>query len=66
MDLFTKEGIPLLLPFPIKFGIPPLRSLRLTTGKWGEKVVFLALLAFELWFLSAHYHHLVSIGHSII
>jgi inner membrane protein len=66
MDLFTKEGIPLLLPIPIKFGIPPLRSLRLTTGKWGEKVVFLALLAFEFWFLSAHYHHLVSIGHSII
>ena len=66
MDLFTKEGIPLLLPIPIKFGIPPLKALRLTTGKLGEKAVFLALLAFDFWFLSAHYQHLVAISHSII
>ena len=45
MDMFTKEGVPLLIPIPIKFGIPPLRRLRITTDKWVEKlVVFPGLL----------------------
>src|SRR5207302_459655 len=33
MDSFTKEGVPWLLPIPIKFGLPPLRRLRITAGK---------------------------------
>ena len=37
MDSFTKEGVPWLLPLPIKFGFPPLRRLRITTGKVFEK-----------------------------
>jgi inner membrane protein len=65
MDLFTKEGIPLLLPIPIKIGLPPLRALRLTTGKLGEKLVFLGLLAFDVWFCSANYHHLAQLFHHI-
>src|ERR1039458_6513093 len=36
MDTFTKEGVPWLLPIPIKFGIPPIKSLRITTGKGIE------------------------------
>jgi membrane-bound metal-dependent hydrolase YbcI (DUF457 family) len=65
MDLFTKEGIPLLLPIPIKLGVPPLKSLRLTTGKLGEKLVFFGLLIFDVWFCSAHYQTLVAIFHHI-
>jgi inner membrane protein len=48
MDMFTKEGVPWLLPLPIKFGLPPLRALRITTGKVVEMwLIFpgLALLA---------------------
>src|SRR3954470_17079410 len=32
MDTFTTEGVPWLLPLPYKFGIPPVRSLRVPTG----------------------------------
>jgi inner membrane protein len=28
MDSFTKEGVPWLLPIPIKFGVPPLKRLQ--------------------------------------
>lgn len=65
MDMFTKEGIPLLLPIPIKFGIPPFKAFRLTTGKIGEKALFLLLLAFDFWFCSSHYVNLTNIIHQI-
>ncbi len=39
MDTFTKEGVPFLLPFPWKFGLPPLKALRITTGKNIEKLI---------------------------
>ena len=44
MDTFTKEGVPWLLPIPVKFGIPPLRKLRITTGKWTESFIALPVL----------------------
>lgn len=44
MDSFTKEGVPWLLPIPIKFGFPPVRRLRITTGKIVEKFIVLPLL----------------------
>jgi len=48
MDSFSKEGVPWLLPIPIKFGFPPLRRLRITTGKRVEKFIVLPLLAILL------------------
>lgn len=39
LDSFTKEGVPWLLPLPIKFGFPPLKRLRVTTGKKLETLV---------------------------
>lgn len=48
MDSLTKEGVPWLLPIPIKFGFPPLRRLRITTGKSIEKFVVLPLLVLLL------------------
>lgn len=44
MDTFTKEGVPWFLPIPVKFGIPPLRRFRITTGKWVEEFVMLPIL----------------------
>lgn len=38
-DSLTKDGIPLFFPFKIKIGIPPLKALRITTGKFVETVI---------------------------
>lgn len=56
MDTITKEGVPWLLPVPVKFGIPPLRSLRLTTGGWIENlVIFPGLLTVNVALCSQYY-----------
>lgn len=44
MDSFTKEGVPWLLPIPVKFGLPPIRRLRITTGKGIENFIIFPLL----------------------
>ena len=60
MDSFTREGVPWLLPVPVKFGFPPLRSLRLVTGGWLENlVVFPGLLVVNT-ALCAQYYPQVS------
>ncbi len=68
MDTFTKEGVPWLLPIPIKFGIPPLKHLRVTTGKWEEHLMVIpALLAVDIWLFASHYSGLLQFAkHSII
>lgn len=64
MDTFTKEGVPWLLPIPIKFGIPPIKALRITTGKKMENfIVFPALAVFNVVFYSAHHQRLLDILH---
>lgn len=66
MDMFTKEGVPLLLPFPYKFGIPPLRRLRLTTDKWVENlIVFPGLLAFNGLWVAVNYQQILTILQNI-
>ena len=60
MDTFTKEGVPWLLPIPIKFGIPPVRAWRITTDKKFENfVVFPGLLVFNAWFYFQFYEEMV-------
>jgi inner membrane protein len=67
MDSFTKEGVPWLLPIPIKFGFPPSKSLRLTTGKFVETlVVFPGLIALNIWFYASHYHAVLALIHQHI
>lgn len=44
MDSLTKEGVPWLLPIPVKFGFPPVRRLRVTTGKAVESFVIVPLI----------------------
>jgi len=64
MDSLTKEGVPWLLPIPIKFGFPPFKAFRITTGKAVETwVVFPLLLIFNAYWYYAHYHQLLDILH---
>lgn len=55
-DSFTKEGVPWLFPIPIRFGFPPIRSLRVTTGKLFESsVIFPLLLFFNAYLVYSNY-----------
>jgi inner membrane protein len=64
MDSFTKEGVPWLLPIPVKFGFPPLRQFRVTTGKAVENFFVLPLLfAVGIWLCARHYDQLAAMIH---
>ncbi|HEX4775088.1 MAG TPA: metal-dependent hydrolase, partial [Candidatus Saccharimonadales bacterium] len=64
MDTLTKEGVPWLLPIPVKFGLPPLKQLRVTTGHWVENlVVFPLLIAFNAWLYASNYTKFLDIVH---
>jgi len=67
MDSLTKEGVPWLLPIPIKFGFPPIKKLRVKTGHLEEKLVVfpLLLLANLLLYLSDH-EKVLSVLHHIV
>jgi len=66
MDTLTKEGVPWLLPIPVKFGFPPVRSMRITTGKSMEKLLFLLLLGLNIWYLASHYTHTVEVVRAVV
>lgn len=62
MDMLTKEGVPLLLPLPTKFGFPPIKSFRITTGKWVENfVLFPGLIILNGVWLASHYQLILEI-----
>lgn len=66
-DMLTKEGVPLLLPIPYKFGFPPIRSLRITTGKLIESgIIFPGLIVFDFYWAYTHYHQILAIAHSLM
>jgi len=66
MDTFTKEGVPWLLPIPIKFGIPPVRAWRITTDKKIENwIVFPGLLLFNCWFYFLYYDRVIELLRSV-
>lgn len=67
MDSFTKEGVPWLLPVPYKFGFPPLRRFRITTGKMVETLVLMpVLITFDIWLFAAHYDTFASMLKHIV
>lgn len=68
MDTFTKEGVPWLLPLPIKFGIPPLKAWRITTDSKVETfIVFPLLLVFNCWFFFLNYGEIIHLlKHTIV
>jgi inner membrane protein len=64
MDMFTKEGVPWLLPIPVKFGIPPFKIFRITTGHFVEKfIVFPGLLVFNGAIYYVYYGRLLGLLH---
>lgn len=67
MDTLTKEGVPWLLPIPMKFGLPPIKEFRVTTGKAVEHfIVFPLLLVFDIVFCARHYDTLLAFAHHYI
>ncbi len=67
MDTFTKEGVPWLLPIPIKFGFPPVKHLRIRTGHAAEKfIVFPLLLVINIFMYLDNYQKVLSILHNHI
>lgn len=61
MDSLTREGVPWLFPFPIKFGIPPVKSLRIKTGGFMEKlIVFPGLIALTGYIFYSNYNKFLS------
>lgn len=43
-DSFTKKGLPLLFPFRLNFGLPPVKKFRIKTGKFTEKFIVFPLV----------------------
>lgn len=62
MDTLTKEGVPWLLPIPYKFGFPPVRAWRITTGKKVETLILFPLLvSATIWLCARHYNTLTAL-----
>ncbi len=56
MDMFTRQGVPLLFPIPIRFGFPPFAALRIKTSGLVEKsFVFPMLLITNIYIIYSHY-----------
>jgi len=56
MDSFTREGVPWLLPVPVKFGLPPFKLFRLQTGGILEKfILFPGLVIFNGYLYFSNY-----------
>jgi len=56
MDMLTRDGVPLLFPFPWKFGIPPIARLRMKTGGIMEKGIIFPGLMLLNGFMVYQYH----------
>jgi inner membrane protein len=60
-DGLTDGGLPLLFPWKLKFGFPPVRSWRMKTGKWFENyVVFPGLLLCVMYLMYSQRHRLIA------
>jgi inner membrane protein len=66
MDTFTKEGVPWLLPIPIKIGVPPVKKLRVTTGHFAENwLIFPCLLVLDGYLYFINYDKILAIVHHL-
>ena len=67
LDSFTKEGVPWLLPLPVKLGLPPVKSWRITSGGAIETFgVFPALIVYNIWLYTSHYQTVLILLHQRI
>jgi len=52
-DSFTEEGIPILFPLHLTFGIPPIKKIRIKTGQWFENIIiFPVIWIYVVWFVN--------------
>ncbi|NMC36312.1 metal-dependent hydrolase [Candidatus Beckwithbacteria bacterium] len=66
MDLLTSEGVPLLFPIDIHFGIPPIKFLRMKTGSfWERYLVKPGLIVANAYLLFANLDRYVQFFHSL-
>jgi inner membrane protein len=64
MDTITKEGVPWLLPIPVKLGFPPIKLLRVQTGSFVEQfLVFPGLILANIYIYYTHYSKFLDILH---
>ena len=47
-DMFTEMGVPLLFPLDYHFGIPPIKRVRIKTGKWFENLIIYPIVNIAL------------------
>lgn len=61
-DSMTKEGLPLLFPFKFDFGIPPIKAIRITTGKRLENfLVYPGIWAYLILFIYLNQEKLIKV-----
>ena len=61
-DAFTKDGLPLLFPIPVNFGLPPIEMLRVTTDSRAETyIVQPAIGIYLFWFIATHQSQVLSL-----
>ncbi len=62
MDTFTHEGVPWLLPIPVKFGLPPFKLFRLQTGGIMERfILFPGLIIFNAYLYFSNYSKILDL-----
>ncbi len=67
LDSFTKEGVPWLLPLPVKIGLPPVKAWRIVSGGAIETLgVFPALVLFNVCLYTSHYQTVLLLLHQRI
>jgi inner membrane protein len=67
MDSFTKEGVPWLLPVPVKLGFPPLKTFRIKTGGIMETlIIFPGLFLVNGFLYYSHYSIFLRFLHDFI
>lgn len=54
-DAVTEEGIPLFYPIPWSFGFPPIKRVRMKTGRWFENLVIFPGVWIYLFFFVQKY-----------
>lgn len=66
-DSLTEEGIPLLFPLHLTFGIPPIKKVRIKTGGWFENlVIFPAIWIYLVWFVNLNKDTFLSIFKKLV
>lgn len=67
LDTFNKEGVPWILPIPIKIGFPPIKAWRVATDSWVENwVLFPSLLIFNCCLYLVNYQHILYLLHTMV